>query len=345
MRKINFKKILVTGGNGFIGTNLINELLKYEKNKIINIDKFSYCSNSFLLKNKSKNFKNIKADLLNFNLIKKIIFTLKPDLVFHLAADTHVDVSLTKPLSHYDNNTKTTLHLLSILQLALQQKILKKNFKFIHVGTDEIYGDVSFRSQKFFNEHQPLNPNNPYAASKAAAVLMVKTWYKNFNFPCIITNCVNNYGTYQFIEKFIPRSIVLAMKQKYIEVYGKGKNIRTWISVKDHVRALIFLAKQGRIGQTYNISSGYKLPNIEIAKKIITILKNKKIKANIKLVEDRLGHDRQYSINANKLRALGWRPIYNFDEELEKMIDWYGDTNNLKIFKNINKHLLRKGIN
>ncbi len=339
------KKILITGGNGFIGTNLILALLKDKNNQILNIDKISNSSNSYLIINKFTNAKNIKSDILNFHKIKNIIFTFKPDLVFHLAADTHVDVSLTKPLSHYDNNTKTTLHLLSILRLALQQKILKKNFKFIHVGTDEIYGDVSFRSKKFFNEHQPLNPNNPYAASKAAAVLMVKTWYKNFNFPCIITNCVNNYGTYQFIEKFIPRSIILAMKQKYIEVYGKGKNIRTWISVKDHVRALIFLAKQGRIGQTYNISSGYKLPNIEIAKKIITILKNKKINANIKLVEDRLGHDRQYSINANKLRALGWRPIYNFDEELEKMIDWYGDTNNLKIFKNINKHLLRKGIN
>ena len=339
------KKILITGGNGFIGTNLIIELLRYKNNRIINIDKFSYCSNSYLFKNKSKNLKNKKVDLLNFDLIKKIIFTFKPDLVFHLAADTHVDVSLTKPLGHYDNNTKATLHLLSILQLALRQQILKKNFKFIHVGTDEIYGDVDFRSNKTFDEHQPLNPNNPYAASKAAAVLMVKTWYKNFNFPCIITNSVNNYGNYQFIEKFIPRSIILAIEQKYIEVYGRGKNIRTWISVKDHVRALIFLAKRGRVGQTYNISSGYKLKNIEIAKKIITILKNKKIKANIKLVEDRLGHDRQYSINANKLRKLGWRPIYNFDEELEKMIYWYGDTNNLKIFKNINKHLLRKGIN
>jgi dTDP-glucose 4,6-dehydratase len=338
-------KILITGGNGFIGTNLIIELLKDKNNKILNIDKFSYCSNSYLLKNKIKNFKNIKLDLLNFGLIKKIIFTFKPNQVFHLAADTHVDVSLTTPLNYYNNNTKATLHLLSILQLALKQKILKRNFKFIHVGTDEIYGDISFNSKKTFRENQPLDPNNPYAASKAAAVLMVKTWYKNFNFPCIITNSANNYGTYQFIEKFIPRSIILALKQKYIEVYGKGKNIRTWISVKDHVWALIFLAKHGRIGQTYNISSDYKLPNIEIAKKIITILKNKKIKANIKLVEDRLGHDRQYSINANKLRALGWRPIYNFDEELQKMIDWYGDANNLKFFKNINKHLLRKGIN
>jgi dTDP-glucose 4,6-dehydratase len=338
-------KILITGGNGFIGTNLIIELLKDKNNKILNFDKFSYCSNSFLLKKKNKNLINVKANLLNFDIIKKIIFNFKPDLIFHLAAETHVDTSLTNPISHYDNNVKTTLNLLTIINLALNKKLLKKIFKFIHVGTDEIYGDVSFGSNKAFDEHQPLDPNNPYATSKAAAVLMVKSWYKNFNFPCIITNCVNNYGIYQFIEKFIPRSIILAMKQKYIEVYGKGKNIRTWISVKDHVKALIFLANQGHIGQTYNISSGYKLPNIEIAKKIITILKNKKINANIKLVEDRLGHDRHYSINANKLRRLGWRPIYNFDEELEKMIDWYGDINNLKIFKNINKHLLRKGIN
>jgi dTDP-glucose 4,6-dehydratase len=339
------KKIVITGGNGFIGTNLTIELLKDKNNKILNIDKFSYSSNSYLLKNKFYNLTNIKIDLLNFKKIKKIIFNYKPDLVFHLAAETHVDDSLTNSLNHYDNNVKSTLNLLFILNLAINKRLLNKNFKFIHIGTDEIYGDISFNSKKNFDENQPLNPNNPYAASKAAAVLMVKTWYKNFNFPCIITNSTNNYGTYQFIEKFIPRSIILAMKQKYIEVYGKGKNIRTWISVKDHVKALIFLAKQGRIGQTYNISSGYKLPNIEIAKKIITILKNKKIKVRIKLVEDRLGHDRQYSINANKLRSLGWKPIYNFDKELEKLIDWYRDNRNLKIFKNINKHLLRKGIN
>lgn len=338
------KNIIVTGGAGFIGTNLIIELLKDKNNKIINIDKFSYCSNSYLI-NKKKIFKNIKTDILNFDIIKKIIFSFKPDLIFHLAAETHVDISLTDPFSYYDNNVKTTLNLLSIVNLALNKKILKKNFKFIHIGTDEIYGDISFNSKKTFKENQPLDPNNPYSASKAAAALMVTTWHKNFNFPCIITNSVNNYGTFQFVEKFIPRSIILASQQKYIEVYGKGKNIRTWISVKDHVRALIFLAKQGHIGETYNISSGYRLQNIEIAKKIIKILKNKKIKARVKLVEDRLGHDRQYSINSNKLRSLGWRPIYNFDEELEKMIDWYRDANNLKIFKNIEKHLLRKGIN
>jgi dTDP-glucose 4,6-dehydratase len=338
-------KIIITGGSGFIGTNLILKLLQNKNNKIINIDKFSYCSNSFFINNQKRNFKNIKLNLLEFKKLEKIIFKFKPDLVFHLAAETHVDKSLHSPIFHYDHNVKATLYLLTILNRAIKKKILNSNFKFIHVGTDEIYGDLPFSSKKSFDEQQPLAPNNPYAASKAAAVLMVHTWYKNFNFPCIITNSVNNYGTYQFIEKYIPRSILLAIRQKYIEVYGKGKNIRTWISAKDHVRALIFLAKKGRIGEKYNISSCYKLQNIKIAQKIITILKNKKIKANIKLVEDRLGHDRQYSINANKLRRLGWKPIYNFDKELERMIDWYRNPHNLKIFKNIKKHLLRKGIN
>lgn len=338
------KRVLVTGGCGFIGTNLINKLLENKIYKIINIDKFSYSSNSYLLKKKSKNLKNIKVDLLDFNKIKKIILNFKPDIVFHLASETHVDTSLTIPLTHYENNVKATLNLLIILNLALNKKILKKNFKFIHSGTDEIFGDLNFNSKKSFNENQPINPNNPYSASKAAAVLIVKTWYKNFEFPCIITNSVNNFGNFQFVEKFIPRSILLGVNKKKIEVYGKGKNIRSWISVKDHTRALIFLSKKGKIGETYNISSNYKFENILIAKKIVKILKKKKINTFIKLVKDRLGHDRQYSINCNKLKKLGWRPIYNFNEELNKTINWYLDKKNYKFFKNIKKNLLRKGI-
>jgi dTDP-glucose 4,6-dehydratase len=188
-----------------------------------------------------------------------------------------------------------------------------------------------------------LNPNNPYSASKAAAVLMIKTWYKNFNFPCIISNSVNNFGPFQFIEKFIPRSILLSCNNKNLEVYGKGKNIRTWISVHDHVEALIYLSKYGKIGETYNISSKFKLTNLDIAKKIRTILKEKNIYTKIKLVTDRLGHDRQYSINCNKLFKLGWKPKYQFYEKLNKTINWYLNNKNLKFFKNINKHLSRKG--
>lgn len=339
------KKIIITGGNGFIGTNLINKLVKNKKNKIINIDKFSYCSNSSLLNTRYKNLKNIKLDLLNYDELEKIIYKFKPDILFHLAAETHVDVSLTNPLSHYDNNTKSSLYLLTILNSAIKQNLLSKSFRFIHVGTDEIYGDVSLNSKKVFNESQPLNPNNPYSSSKAAAVLLVNTWYKNFNFPCIITNSVNNFGHYQFVEKFIPRSILLAINNQDIEVYGKGKNIRTWISVQDHVDALILLSKKGRLGETYNISSGYKLRNIEIAKKIIKYLKKVKTTTKVKFVKDRLGHDRQYSINANKLRRLGWKPKKNFSQNLSETIDWYLDKQNLKFFNKIKKHLKRKGAN
>ena len=337
------KKILITGGNGFIGTNLIIELLKDKNNKIVNIDKFSYSSNLYLLKNKFKNLKNIKIDLINYDKIKKIIINFKPDLVFHLAAETHVDVSLTNPLSYYDNNIKTTLNLLSILNFALNKKLLSRNFKFVHIGTDEIYGDVCFNSKKTFDENQPLNPNNPYSASKAAGVLIVKTWHKNFNFPCIISNSVNNFGPFQFVEKFIPRSILLSSNNKNIEIYGNGKNIRSWISVHDHIEALIYLSKYGKIGETYNVSSEFKLTNLDITKKIKTILKDKNIYAKIKFVTDRLGHDRKYSINANKLFKLGWRLKYTFQEKLNETINWYLKSKNLKLFKNINQHLLRKG--
>ncbi len=339
------KKIIVTGGNGFIGTNLINELIKNKRNKIINIDKFSYCSNSSLIKKTKKNLKNIKLDLLNYKKLEKIIYKFKPDIFFHLAAETHVDVSLTNPLSHYDNNTKSSLYLLTILNSAIKQNLLNKSFRFVHVGTDEIYGDVSLNSKKVFDEYQPLNPNNPYSASKAAAVLLVNTWYKNFNFPCIITNSVNNFGQYQFVEKFIPRSILLAANNKNIEVYGKGENIRTWISVQDHVDALILLSKKGRLGETYNISSGYKLRNIQIAKKIIKYLEKVNTTSKIKFVKDRLGHDRQYSINANKLRRLGWKPKRNFNDDLSSTIEWYLDKQNIKFFDKIEKHLIRKGSN
>ena len=199
-------------------------------------------------------------------------------------------------------------------------------------------------TKKSFNEKQSLNPSNPYSASKAAAVLMVKTWHTNFNFPSIITNSVNNFGPFQFIEKFIPRSILLSQNNKMIEVYGKGKNIRTWLSVHDHADALIYISRKGKIGETYNISSRYKFSNIDIAKKIKALLTKNNIKTRIKLVIDRLRHDRQYSINANKLFKLGWKPKYQFDQKLKETIKWYLNKNNLKFFKNVNDHLFRKGI-
>ena len=337
-------KILITGGSGFIGTNLILKLTKSKKNKILNIDKFSYSSNFYLNKKKNLNLKNIKLNLLNFAKLERLIKNFKPNIIFHLASETHVDVSINNPILHYDNNVKATLNLLCILQAFIQKNIISKKFRFIHVGTDEIYGDLDFNSKKSFDENQPLDPNNPYSASKAAAVMMVKTWHKNFNFPSIITNSVNNFGAFQFIEKFIPRSILLGLNNKHIEVYGNGQNIRSWISVQDHVDALIYLSKKGKIGETYNISSGHKLSNLDLAKKIKQILKNKGFDTTVKLVTDRLGHDRQYSINCNKILKLGWKPKTLFDQKLTNTINWYLDKKNLYNFKNIKHHLKRKGI-
>lgn len=338
------KKILITGGFGFIGTNLIIELLKDTNNKILNIDKFSISSNFFLKKYNFKNLVNVKLNLLNYEKVKQLIFNFKPDLVFHLAAETHVDRSLLNPISHYDNNTKATLNLLCILEPAFNKKILKKGFKFIYIGTDEVYGDLDFKSRKTFDENQSLEPNNPYAASKAAAAMTVKTWYKNFNFPSIITNSVNNYGKFQYVEKFIPRSILLGMNKKNIEVYGTGQNIRSWISVNDYVKALIFISKKGKIGDTYNISSGQAFKNIDVAKKILQNLKDRKFTTNISFIKDRLGHDRKYELNFNKLINLGWKPSQNFDDEIKKVIEWYADKRNMKLFKKVNENLLRKGL-
>ena len=337
-------KILVTGGLGFIGTNLIIKLLEKHDNNVLNIDKLSYSSNMYLKKNFYSNLNNINLNLLNFKKLENLIKKFKPNIVYHLAAETHVDVSINNPSIHYDNNTKATLNLLIVLQSALQKGILDKKFKFIHIGTDEIYGDLDYNSKKSFDENQPLDPNNPYSASKAAAVMMVKTWHKNFKFPCIITNSVNNFGPFQFIEKFIPRSILLGINNKNIEVYGRGQNIRSWISVQDHVDALIYLSKKAKIGETYNISSGHKLSNLDLAKKIKRILKNKSFDTKVKLVTDRLGHDRQYSINCNKILKLGWKPKTLFDQELTNTINWYLDKKNLYNFKNIKHHLTRKGI-
>lgn len=332
-------KILVTGGCGFIGTNLIIKLLNDRKNIVINIDKFSASSNNFLVKKKFKNYHYYKFDLLNKKKITSIIKKVKPDLIFHLAAESHVDNSLEDPIFFFNSNVISTVNLLEALR-----KNLDKKFKFIYIGTDEIYGDLSLNSRKSFNEKKSLDPNNPYSASKAAAVMMIKTWNKNFQFPSIITNSVNNFGPFQFIEKFIPRSILLGIKNKNIEVYGKGGNIRSWISVKDHVDALIYLSKKGKIGETYNIASGHKLKNLDLAIKIKKILNHKGFNTKVKFVADRLGHDRQYSINFNKILKLGWKPKTLFNQELRNTINWYINKKNLQNFKNIKKHLKRKGI-
>jgi dTDP-glucose 4,6-dehydratase len=341
-------KIIVTGGLGFIGTNLINKLMGNKMNIILNIDKITYCSNSSIniryYKNANYNFK--KIDLSNnFNLLNKTILNFKPDIIFHLAAESHVDSSLKNSINFFNTNLIGTLNLLISVKKYLNKfKEKNKNFRFIHVGTDEIYGDLELNSKKSFNENSQILPSNPYSASKACGVIVAKTWFRNFKLPVIITNSVNNFGAFQFPEKFIPRSILTSLFKRKIEVYGKGKNIRSWIHVEDHVDALILVAKKGKVGETYNISANFNISNMKLAKYIKSILKTKKIKTKIFLVRDRLGHDKRYSVDNSKIKKLGWQYNSNILEKLKEIVQWYLDRKNLNYFKNLKKEILRKGL-
>jgi dTDP-glucose 4,6-dehydratase len=339
-------KIIVTGGLGFIGTNLINKLIKNKNNIILNIDKITYCSNLSTNINyyKSKNYFFKKVDLSkNSNLLNKVILEFKPNIIFHLAAESHVDLSLKNSTNFFDSNLMGTLNLLMSVQNYLS-KFKNKKFRFIHVGTDEIYGDLELNSKKNFNENSKILPNNPYSASKACGVIVARTWFKNFKLPVVITNSVNNFGIFQFPEKFIPRSILTSLFMKKIEVYGTGKNIRSWIHVDDHVDALILVAKKGKVGETYNISANFNISNIKLARLIKDVLKSKKIKTKIYFVKDRLGHDKRYSVDNSKIKKLGWRYNSSILEKFKKTIEWYLEKKNLNYFKNLQKEILRKGL-
>jgi len=340
------KKIIVTGGLGFIGTNLINRLMENKNNIVLNIDKISYCSNLSTNVNYSnnKNYSFKKIDLFKNSIeLQKAVILFKPDAIFHLAAESHVDASITNSKIFFDTNVNGTLNILNVTKIYLN-KFNKKNFKFIHIGTDEIYGDLNFNSKEKFRENSPILPNNPYSASKACGVVIARSFFKNFKLPIIITNSVNNFGKFQFPEKFIPRSILTSVSKKKIEVYGKGKNQRSWIHVEDHVDALILVEKRGKIGETYNISTDFIVTNKKLSKLIKNNLLKNKIKTKVIFVKDRLGHDKRYAVDNAKIKKLGWKYNSDFLNKLEKTVNWYLITNNLNYFKNLNKEILRKGI-
>lgn len=336
-------KILVTGGCGFIGTNLVIKLLKLG-HKVLNLDKLTYCSNKYLNKNYKSNSNYIfkKVDICEYKNLEKEVLEYAPEFVFHLAAETHVDNSLSDMNLFFKTNLNGTLNLLNSLRVLYNNKNCLK--KIIHIGTDEIYGDLPLYSKKKYNEKSQILPNNPYSASKAAGVLAMYAWYKNFKLPVVISNCVNNFGKFQFPEKFIPRSIITSIEKKKIEVYGRGLNIRSWINVKDHVAALVGLMQKGKVGEFYNISSNTKLKNIILSKKIKKILKKHKINTSISFVKDRPGHDLQYSISSLKIRKLNINLKDNFDINLNETIKWYINKKNLNYFSNLKKNLTRKGL-
>ncbi len=323
-------KILITGGFGFIGSHLIKKLLLNKKNYVLNIDSKSYASMPESLKNYNKNdkynYKNIS--ITNFSKISRIIKNYQPNLIFHLAAESHVDNSINNPNHFIQTNINGTYNLLNACVLNIKRK---DNFKFIHISTDEVYGSLKNKNDKSFTENSKFLPNSPYSASKASSDLLVRAWNKTYKLKTIITNCVNNYGPWQFPEKLIPVIIYSCLCKKKIPVYGNGSNIREWIHVNDHVETLINISKKGKIGETYNIGSGIELNNINLVHKICDYFDKKypikySYKKLITFVKDRPAHDFRYSINSDKVKKIvKINNNSNFDTKLNETIDWYID--------------------
>ena len=326
------KKIIVTGGLGFIGSNLIDLLIK-KKFFVINIDKISYSSNFYNTKEfkSSKKYKFIKCNIGEIKF-KKILFKYKPACVFNLAAETHVDRSIDNPENFIQSNIVGVYNLLE----SFKQYSKKFKSKLIHVSTDEVYGDIT---KGRTSETYPYKPSSPYAASKASSDHLVSSYIRTYNIPAIITNCSNNYGPKQHPEKLIPKLIYNILNNKALPIYGKGTNSREWIYVKDHCEALIKIFEKGKIGNFYNIGSNKNLSNIEVCRNLLNY--SKKIiglgsKVKIKYVKDRPGHDIRYALNSNKLRKqLNWKPQTNFKQGIKLTINWYNQ--NKEYYKSLKK--------
>ena len=320
------KKIIVTGGLGFIGSNLIELLLK-KNYQIANIDKVSYSSNFYntLEFKNNQNYKFYKCDLNNFKKLNLIINNFKPDCIFNLAAETHVDRSIDNPKNFINSNILGVYSLLEIFKKF--SKKFKKS-KLIHVSTDEVYGDVMHGRS---NEKASYNPSSPYAASKASSDHLVYSYIRTYNIPAVITNCSNNYGPRQHPEKLIPKLIYNIINSKDLPIYGNGMNSREWIHVEDHCEALIKVFKKGKIGEFYNIGSDKNLNNIQICKALLKIAKKKinvDSKVRIKFIKDRPGHDLRYAINSQKIKnQLNWFAKKDFYKGLEETVDWYLENN------------------
>ncbi len=321
-------KVLIIGGAGFIGINLINNFLKKKKYKIFVIDNLTYASNkkeiSRLSKIKKINF--FKVSIVDLIKIKKIIKFVKPDKIINFAAETHVDNSILDPYPFIKTNIVGTYAILeSIKDYYLNQKYSsKKIFKYIHISTDEVYGDVKNKS----NEMTRYNPSSPYSASKASSDFLVKSWGRTYGIPYIITNCSNNFGPYQHNEKLIPKVINNFINGKSIPVYGKGNQKRDWIYVEDHILALEKIIKSNIINETFNISSGKTITNLQIINTIKKIFEKKlkfTFKKNlIQFVKDRPGHDNSYIVDSSKIKnKLKWKPKTSLEKGLLKTINWY----------------------
>ena len=328
--------ILVTGGSGFIGSNFIQYLINHsDYKKIINLDKLTYAGNSDNLINieNDPRYKFVKGDICNRDFINKIFHDYKPITIVHFAAESHVDRSIDGPKDFIDTNIIGTYNLLQE-SLNIYSKLNKESksfFKFHHISTDEVFGSLG--KSGYFTEDTAYDPSSPYSASKASSDHLVRAWHRTFGLPITISNCSNNYGPYQFPEKLIPLMIINCLSNKELPVYGKGDNVRDWLYVEDHCKAIDLILKDGAIGETYNIGGNNEIKNIKIVKSICSILDTlepakslKQYSDLITFVSDRPGHDFRYSIDTTKIKnELNWGPEESFDTGLLKTIKWYLD--------------------
>lgn len=325
-------RVLVTGGAGFIGSALLRYLSDNNHAVTLNVDKLTYAGNLESLKSigSKSNYSFLRADITNADLIADTIRKFQPTAIMHLAAESHVDRSIDGPAAFMETNIIGTY---TLLQCTLEYwrelgSREKDAFRFHHISTDEVYGSLG--SEGLFTESTSYDPRSPYSASKASSDHLVRAWHHTYGFPTLITNCSNNYGPYHFPEKLIPLVILNAMDRKPLPIYGKGDNIRDWLYVDDHARALWTVVQRGAPGETYNIGGNMERTNLSVVENICSILNEKKPSAAggyeklIEFVKDRPGHDLRYAIDSSKIKSeLGWEPSESFESGLEKTVDWY----------------------
>ena len=324
---------LVTGGAGFIGSAVVRHLISATEHHVLVVDKLTYAGNLETIASVRNHprFSFVRADIADVSKMRDLFASFEPDVVMHLAAESHVDRSIDGPADFIQTNIVGTFVL---LQQALDywRKLSRTNasrFRFHHISTDEVFGSLD--AHGFFDENAPYRPNSPYSASKAASDHLVRAWHHTYGLPTVMSNCSNNYGPYQFPEKLIPLIVINALEGRALPIYGKGANVRDWLYVEDHARALLLIAERGLEGQSYNVGGNCERPNINVVRDICALMDKLLPNTNIgprerliKYVEDRPGHDQRYALDARKVRSeLGWQPQESFESGLRKTVEWY----------------------
>ena len=330
---MRFKSILVTGGAGFIGSALVRALIRDTDCKVINVDKLTYAGNLESLAGARNDARHVfeRVDICQRPDVERVFREHRPDAVMHLAAESHVDRSIEGPADFIQTNIVGTYTLLEVARAywSEMEGDARDSFRFHHVSTDEVYGDLGAEDPRF-TEDTPYAPSSPYSASKASSDHLVRAWYRTFGLPVLLTNCSNNYGPYQFPEKLIPLVILNALEGKELPIYGKGDNVRDWLYVEDHTRALLRVVADGQLGQSYNIGGRSEMTNLAIVKRLCMQLDELApspagpYERLIRFVADRQGHDRRYAIDDTRItQELGWQPEQSFESGLKETIKWY----------------------